>query len=251
MILIVISFLHHSQLIEQTVNVQNLAGDVHSIATKTDALVSELKARLFALSADYVISRQRLFIHTGDLATAASTSASTPTLTPTILVNERTLSSYGIVNESTVHLFVADSEPGTLLRTIGCKGRGVGEFEHPTGICVSEATGELFISDYSSNRIQVFHLATGSFVRTLDGRRDATGRHHDMTPFGVCVSVSTDEVFVSEGEYCIAVFRSSTGEFLRTLGEQGSDDGQFKFLRHLDLLAASDELVVCDLGALA
>jgi tripartite motif-containing protein 71 len=62
------------------------------------------------------------------------------------------------------YIFVADSRNdrvqvftpnGQFLKKFGLKGNGPGEFDRPSGICISPA-GEIIVVDFGNNRVQVF-----------------------------------------------------------------------------------------------
>ena len=52
-------------------------------------------------------------------------------------------------------LLVYDSN-GTFLQQIGTPGNGEGQFDQPHGITINHSNGEVFVCDYSNNRVQIF-----------------------------------------------------------------------------------------------
>jgi hypothetical protein len=107
-------------------------------------------------------------------------------------------------------------------RKWGGYGSGNGQISSPYGLAVS-SSGEVFVSDYSNHRIQVFSVDR-QFLRTWGSRGSGNGQF--SYPSDVAVS-GKGEVFVCEaGNHRIQVFNSN-GQFLRTWGSQGSANGQF------------------------
>ena len=88
------------------VHVENMAGAVHSIdALADDATVAELKRRLHAVDADCAPSRTRLMMMVESSGDAAHTVLDT---------DARSLASYGVIDEATLHSFVAARTPVSL-----------------------------------------------------------------------------------------------------------------------------------------
>ena len=47
------------------------------------------------------------------------------------------------------------SSAGVFIRTFGSKGTGPGEFDRPSGICISP-DGHVIVVDFGNDRVQVF-----------------------------------------------------------------------------------------------
>lgn len=109
-----------------------MAGGVLIVELPSDALVSELKRHVADWHADYVTARQRLFVPPHDSHDAPAD--------PIVLANDRTLSSYALRQDATVHVVIVSYAPGEHVRTIEC---GVA----PTGVCC--VGDEVFISGKS------------------------------------------------------------------------------------------------------
>jgi len=129
----------------------------------------------------------------------------------------------------------------TQIRTIGCEGKGPGQFQFPRGLCMTP-NGMLLVCDSSNNRIQVFDSGNDfAFVREFgdfgveDGKLDR--------PIGIAVN-SAEEIFVTDDRHRVQVF-DPQGAFLRSWGEKGKRNGRFK---HPSNIAIDDEdcVFVCD-----
>jgi len=109
---------------------------------------------------------------------------------------------------------------GVLIDIFGVAGAGDGEFNHPHGLAVDRARGDLlYVGDQENHRLQVFS-PTGEFVRRWG---DAQFAHiHD-----VGIDGASGNIFV--GDYELDTLRkfSPTGELLATYGGTGVGPGQF------------------------
>ena len=83
--------------------------------------------------------------------------------------------------------------------------------------------GEVFVADYTNNRIQVFDVC-GKFIRSW--RTQETGQGQFTNPYAVCVADGNKYVLVSDGTHRIQVF-GLDGTFISTWGSTGQADGQF------------------------
>ena len=84
------------------VHVKTLAGAQISLQVPIDASVLDLKHALLALHPSFAVGRQRLAIMTPEL------DGHEPWL---VLLNRRSLASYGVENESELNLVLADEAP--------------------------------------------------------------------------------------------------------------------------------------------
>lgn len=119
-----------------------------------------------------------------------------------------------------VQTFATD---GTVTRTWGTSGSGVGQFRYPSGIAVAE-TGEVVVTDTDNHRVQVFRT-DGTFVRWFGSEGHNPGQLH--CPRGVGVTKDGEVVVADRLNHRIQVFRLSDGAWLRQWGVQGSEPGQF------------------------
>jgi hypothetical protein len=75
-----------------------------------------------------------------------------------------------------------------VVRVFGSQGKGDGQFKEDLGgLAASETRKELFVSDVGGQRIQVFHLPTGRFLRAWGGVRNPGS-----------LALSDDSLFVAD-----------------------------------------------------
>lgn len=127
-------------------------------------------------------------------------------------------------------LFVADTyahdikvfdDAGTLLRTIGRRGSGDGEFNFPTHLAF--AGDELYVTDTMNSRVQVID-ADGAVRRRLGQRGLYLGNL--VRPKGVSVDAEGN-VYVVESYHDSLLVFSPRGEFLLPIGGTGTSTGRF------------------------
>ena len=102
------------------------------------------------------------------------------------------------------------------------RGTGKGMFNYPRGIAIDNQVNEVYISDWSNNRIQVMSL-NGEFLRSFT---------HDQLkePHGICISEK--ELFVADREGYLLKFDKS-GRFLKQTGSRGDTPGYFNIITGL------------------
>jgi hypothetical protein len=171
-----------------TVHVQNLAGQIETFNVKQDATVGELRIQAERL-VEAPLDRVKLFV---------AVSSGHVTLDE----DTRTLTSYGIENDSTVFVVVREIDPGTLIDTYRLSFM-------PSLIC--GADDELFFTNSATKYVDVRHISDTE-LRTI-GKGWLEGENGD-------IQVMNDEIFVlnytmREDFKTIHVFRTSDGEHLR------------------------------------
>lgn len=128
-------------------------------------------------------------------------------------------------------LFVADTYAhdikvfdanGTLVRLIGRRGGGDGEFNFPTHL--AWANGELYVTDTLNSRVQVFSAEGEVLVRKFGQRGLYLGNL--VRPKGVSVD-GEGNVYVVESYYDSLLVFSARGEFLLPIGGTGTSTGRF------------------------
>lgn len=128
-------------------------------------------------------------------------------------------------------LFVADTYAhdikvfdanGTLVRLIGRRGGGDGEFNFPTHL--AWANGELYVTDTLNSRVQVFSAEGEVLVRKFGQRGLFLGNL--VRPKGVSVD-GEGNVYVVESYYDSLLVFSARGEFLLPIGGTGTATGRF------------------------
>ena len=188
------------------------------------------------------------------------------------------------VTEFSNHRVSVFSCDGTHLRSFGSKGRKPGEFVHPTGITF-DINGNVIVADSGNNRVQVFS-ENGEFLSKFgeEGNLD----HQLKSPQGLSVTSNGDiivadagnkfiEIFSSSGQivrkftgqdlhypchciqteqhlivsdlytHCIGVF-DLKGNFLFTIGSEGSKEGEFHDPAGYLSVNKDGQLMVCDSG---
>jgi DNA-binding beta-propeller fold protein YncE len=128
-------------------------------------------------------------------------------------------------------LYVADTyahdikvfdDAGTLLRVIGQRGEGAGEFNYPSHLAFVQ--DELYVTDTLNSRIQIFGPEGGAPLRVLGRRGLVLG---DLVrPKGVSVD-GEGNVYVIESYYDSLLVYSRQGEFLMPIGGTGKATGRF------------------------
>lgn len=110
---------------------------------------------------------------------------------------------------------------GKLIRKIGRRGSGDGEFDRPAGIALDRARN-LYVCDQVNSRIQVFD-GTGGFIRKFG--IEGVGDGQFWSPVAIAIGKNA-EIFVVDLElHRIQVF-DSLGVFSRKFGSPGSADGE-------------------------
>ena len=127
---------------------------------------------------------------------------------------------------------------GSLVRSIGSKGSGKGQFNwYHGGLCVSPDGDSVLVAEFWNHRVQVVSIADGSWVRfvgegVLDGPE--------------FVDCNADVVAVSEPRHRVSVLSWHDGTVLAQFGRPGSGPGQLYYPRGARLLADGSGVVVTD-----
>lgn len=120
-------------------------------------------------------------------------------------------------HEDRIQTFTAD---GALLEIWGSSGVGDGQFNHPHGLAVDRARGDIvYIGDQENGRMQVF-TADGTFARLWT---DPQFQHiHD-----VGIDPGSGDVYIGDYELDVLQRFTSNGELVVELGGTGTEPGQF------------------------
>jgi len=126
------------------------------------------------------------------------------------------------VADTVAHDIKVFDDSGRLLRTLGRRGTGPGEFNYPSHLAF--ALGELYVTDTLNSRVQVFAADGALPVRILGRRGLVLG---DLVrPKGVSVD-SDGNVYVVESYHDSLLVYSPKGEFLMPIGGTGKATGRF------------------------
>lgn len=149
------------------------------------------------------------------------------------------------------NLYVADthyfrvlvySPEGELLKKIGSRGHGPGEFELPCDIAF-DSQGRMFVSEYGGNdRVQVFD-SSGAFLYAFG----EPGRETAQFARPQSLVIVDDEVYIADACNHVIQVWSIDGRFKRNLGGVGSGPGQFRFPYGLEL-DREKNLIVTEFG---
>jgi sugar lactone lactonase YvrE len=114
----------------------------------------------------------------------------------------------------------------------GLAGSGAGQFSKPEGIAINQTTKNVYVLDRGNNRIEEFN-DEGKYVGTFGTQGSEPGQLNApegiaVVPAGVTTSATSGEVWVGDsGNDRVDEF-TEKGEYLGSLGSEGSGAGQFK-----------------------
>jgi hypothetical protein len=146
-----------------------------------------------------------------------------------------------ITVDSTSQLYMHSLADGSLVRSIGCKGNGKGQFKFLcSGLCVSPDGDSVLVADHGNNRVQEVRIADGSWVRFI-------GKGVLREP--QFVDCNANVIAVSEPMYYrISVLAWVDGSLRAQFGGNGRGPGQLCAPHNLRLLGDGSGLVVADNG---
>ena len=126
------------------------------------------------------------------------------------------------VSETGSHRIAVFNRHGELVRHIGSRGTGEGEFNFPTFIWI-DASGMAYIVDAMNFRIQIFDRY-GKYVSSFGEHGNATG--YFARPKGVAVD-SRGNIYVADALFNAVQIFDRKGNFLYYFGSQGRGREQF------------------------
>lgn len=124
--------------------------------------------------------------------------------------------------ETNAHRVGIYQEDGTLIKKIGERGDGAGQFNFPTSICIDHY-GKVFIVDAMNFRVQVFS-PDGELLTIFGKQGDATG--HFARPKGIATD-SEGNVYVVDALFNTVQIFDVHGNFLENFGSHGRGEGEF------------------------
>ena len=126
------------------------------------------------------------------------------------------------VADTAAHDVKVFDDAGRLVKTVGRRGEGAGEFNFPTHLAF--ARGELYVADSMNSRVQVIGAESGE-VRLRFGARGI--RVGDLArPKGVAVD-SDGDIYVIESSYDHLLVFNRQGALLLGIGDRTAGPGKF------------------------
>ena len=115
---------------------------------------------------------------------------------------------------------------GSVLASIGEHGKGPGMLRSPQGVAADPSSRLVYVSDTSNNRVCVFEdFLDLEFAFEFGTHGSKPGELYGPTG----IAVRGDCCIVCERyNHRLSEFHAQTGEFVRTIGEQGVKPGQFR-----------------------
>jgi DNA-binding beta-propeller fold protein YncE len=126
------------------------------------------------------------------------------------------------VVETGEHRLVVLNEKGEVIKKIGSRGNGKGEFNFPTHIWIDKQ-GYIYVVDAMNFRVQVFN-SEGAVISIFGSNGDATG--YFASPKGIATD-SYGHIYIADALFHVVQVFDINGRFLETFGSQGQDAGQF------------------------
>ncbi len=126
------------------------------------------------------------------------------------------------VLETGEHRIVVLNEKGEVLKKIGARGNGKGEFNFPTHIWIDK-NGIVYIVDAMNFRIQILNK-DGEVINVFGSNGDATG--YFASPKGIATD-SYGNIYVADALFHAVQVFDIKGNFLYTFGSQGQKEGEF------------------------
>jgi len=114
--------------------------------------------------------------------------------------------------------------PGKDFKIIGQE--GVGQLVKPIGVAIDRNSGTLYVADNTAKRVVVFDK-DGNYLRAIGGPE------YFRRPSGVTVSPDGAQIYVVDTggvdsqEHHMYIFDAFSGEHLKTVGDRGTESGQF------------------------
>jgi DNA-binding beta-propeller fold protein YncE len=126
------------------------------------------------------------------------------------------------VAETNRHCLSVVDKNGRLIRRIGQRGTGPGEFNFPTFICIDHS-GIIYVVDSMNFRVQLFS-ASGLYLSQFGTQGDASG--YFASPKGIAVD-SFGHIYVVDALFHAVQIFDHDGNYLYSFGKQGQEAGQF------------------------
>ena len=120
--------------------------------------------------------------------------------------------------------------------SVGTQGNGRGEFKNPFGVVVENKSENIYVTDQSNNRVQVFDREAKYLFEFGS----------DKMKQPLCIVIYKDRVFVTQyGDGCLLVY-DLNGEFIKRVGTPGSAEGQLKHPCGIAIHNTNGDIYICD-----
>jgi hypothetical protein len=126
------------------------------------------------------------------------------------------------VSETGMHRILVLDESGRIIKTIGERGNGSGQFNFPTHLWIDD-DGRLYIVDSMNFRIQIFS-AEGEFLSMFGEAGSSSG--YLARSKGIATD-SDGHIYVVDGLFHAVQIFDWNGQFLFHFGKQGRGDSEF------------------------
>ncbi len=126
------------------------------------------------------------------------------------------------VVETGAHRISVLNKKGELIKRIGKRGTGEGEFNYPTSIWIDN-DGLAYVIDAMNYRVQIFNKE-GEFILSFGKQGDASG--YFARPKGIATD-SYRNIYITDALFHTVQIFDKEGRFLYHFGEQGREPGQF------------------------
>jgi len=126
------------------------------------------------------------------------------------------------VVETASHQICVLDQTGELIKRIGRRGTGPGEFNYPTFIWINKF-GNVFIVDSMNFRVQILNK-DGELISFFGQAGDATG--YFARPKGIATD-SFENVYIVDALFHVVQIFDKYGNYLYAFGKQGKEKGQF------------------------
>jgi sugar lactone lactonase YvrE len=126
------------------------------------------------------------------------------------------------VVETHAHQIAVLNQKGEVIRKIGNRGNGPGEFNYPTFIWI-DSSGNVYIVDSMNFRVQIFNK-NGEYISSFGEIGDASG--YFARPKGVATD-SHGHIYVADALYHVVQIYDIEGNFLHYFGSQGHGKEEF------------------------
>jgi DNA-binding beta-propeller fold protein YncE len=126
------------------------------------------------------------------------------------------------VVETAAHRISVLNLKGELIKQIGKRGTGNGEFNYPTSVWI-DREGMTYVIDAMNYRVQIFNK-DGKYLSSFGKQGDATG--YFARPKGIATD-SHHNIYITDALFHTVQIFDKDGKYLYNFGEQGREPGQF------------------------